>query len=124
MFSSKEKGNIGEAAALRHLIKNGYSILDKNFRTRYGEIDIIGREDGYIAFVEVKTRKDFVMGLPCEAVNINKQHRIARMALLYIAINKLYDCNFRFDIVEIVLKEDKVKYLRLLKNAFEVNMPF
>ena len=121
MFSGKEKGDIGEAAALNYLMQSGYIILDKNFRSRYGEIDIIGKDNDYIAFIEVKTRKNFKMGLPCEAVTYYKQHRIGRMALLYIAKNKLIDYNFRFDVVEVVLDNSEVKYLRLIKDAFEVN---
>ncbi|HBM81651.1 MAG TPA: YraN family protein, partial [Clostridiaceae bacterium] len=52
MDSSKDKGDLGEQAAVEYLIKNGYSILQRNFRTRYGEIDIIGRDEDYIAFIE------------------------------------------------------------------------
>ena len=121
MFSSKEKGDLGEEAALKYLIQNGYEILDRNFRTRYGEIDIIGKDKDYIAFIEVKSRKDFLHGLPCEAVNANKQHRIVRMALLYIAKNNLHNSNFRFDVVETVINDSDIKYIRLIKDAFQVD---
>lgn len=121
MYSSRRKGDIGEQAAFDYLINSGYIILDRNFRTKYGEIDIIGKDNGYIAFVEVKSRHDFKMGFPCEAVNKSKQQRIARMALLYIMKKKLYNYDFRFDVVEIVMKEDEVKYLRLIKDAFQVD---
>jgi putative endonuclease len=121
MISGKEKGDLGELAALNYLIQNGYTIIDKKFRSRFGEIDIIGKDNGYIAFIEVKTRKNFKLGLPCESVNYNKQHRIARMAMLYIVKKKLIDYNFRFDVVEVVLDNSEVKYLRLIKNAFDVD---
>lgn len=122
MYSSRDKGDIGEQAAFDYLTSNGYMILDRNFRTKYGEIDIIGKDNGYIAFVEVKSRRDFKMGLPCEAVNESKQKKIARMALLYIMKKKLYNYNFRFDVVEVVLNGSEVKYLRLIKDAFQVDM--
>jgi putative endonuclease len=121
MLSNREKGNFGEQAALNYLIRNGYIILDRNFRTKYGEIDIIAKDNSYIAFIEVKTRRNFIHGLPCESVNKNKQQRIARMALLYILKKKLQDCNFRFDVIEIVLNGLEVKYLRLIKDAFQID---
>lgn len=124
MISGKEKGNIGENIAAEYLKNNGYNILFRNFRTRYGEIDIIGEEDGYIAFIEVKARKNFKMGLPCESVSVNKQRRIARMANLYIAINNLSNRNFRFDIVEMILDGEEAKFIRILKDAFWVESVF
>lgn len=124
MISNKEKGNLGELAALNYLIQNDYIILDRNFRTKYGEIDIIAKDKDYIVFVEVKTRKDLKLGLPCESVTANKQHRIARMALLYIAKNKLQDYSFRFDVIEILIDSNEVKYLRLIKDAFQIDCTF
>lgn len=119
MYSNREKGDIGEDAALTYLVQNGYVILERNFSTRYGEIDIIARDKEYTVFIEVKSRKDFSMGLPCEAVNKYKQRKIIRMAQLYIAKNKLYDSNLRFDVMEVVSDYGLVKYLRLIKDAFQ-----
>lgn len=124
MFSSYEKGKIGEMAAINYLLQDGYTILERNFRTRYGEIDIIARDGDYICFIEVKSRRNFAKGYPCEAVNNNKQHKIMRMALMYIAKNNLYKGNFRFDVLELVLNCDSVTYIRLIKDAFSVNCPF
>lgn len=121
MISSTQKGNFGEDAALRYLIDLGYSILSKNFRNRYGEIDIIGEDDGIIAFIEVKARESLEFGLPCEAVDKRKQRQIARMALLYIARNSLEDRACRFDVVEVVLNSGSVKYMRLIKDAFQAD---
>lgn len=119
MISSREKGNFGEDAAVNYLIGNGYTILDRNYRSRYGEIDIIAEDGGYIAFVEVKARKNFEMGLPCEAVNYHKQRQVIRMALMYIASKKISDCPMRFDVVEIVGDGCEVRYIRLIKDAFQ-----
>ncbi|MDI6618475.1 MAG: YraN family protein [Clostridiales bacterium] len=121
MDSSKDKGDLGEQAAVEYLIKNGYSILQRNFRTRYGEIDIIGRDEDYIAFIEVKTRKNNEFGLPCEAVTKNKQNKIIRMAMMYISQKRLYGLNFRFDVVETIISNDEIRYLRLIKNAFDAD---
>jgi putative endonuclease len=122
MISRTEKGVLGELTAIDYLIKSGYVILDKNFRTRYGEIDIIGMDEEYIVFIEVKTRRNFNLGLPCESVTLDKQRRIARMALLYIAKNNLQNYNFRFDVVETVIDVDRVTYIRLIKDAFHTEM--
>lgn len=119
MISSREKGNFGETAAVNYLIGNGYKILGRNYRSRYGEIDIIAEDNGYTVFVEVKARKNFNMGLPCEAVNYHKQRQIVRMALMYIASKKLSECPLRFDVVEVVADGSEVKYIRLIKDAFQ-----
>lgn len=123
MVSNKDKGNLGELAALNYLTQNNYVILDKNFRTKYGEIDIVAKDNDYISFIEVKTRKDLKLGLPCEAVNFSKRNRIARMALMYISRKKLQGHNFRFDVMEIILNNNQVKYLRLIKDAFQIDFP-
>lgn len=119
MISSKEKGNFGETAAANYLIGNGYKIIDRNFRSRYGEIDIIAEDDGYTVFVEVKTRKNFDMGFPCEAVNYAKQKQIVRMALMYIVSKKILDCPMRFDVVEVVADGFEIRYINLIKDAFQ-----
>jgi len=121
MISKREKGNLGEQAALNYLIQNGYIIQEKNFRTKYGEIDIIAKDKDYIVFIEVKSRNDFKLGLPCEAVNNIKKYHIARMAQLYIVKKKLKNSNFRFDVIEVILNDSEIKYIRLIKDAFEVD---
>jgi len=121
MFSNRDKGSLGEMAAVNYLTQNGYMILHKNYSTKYGEIDIIAKDGDCIAFVEVKTRKDNNMGSPSEAVTRGKQHRIAQMALLYRAQKKLHNYNMRFDVVEVIINKDEVKYLRLIKDAFQID---
>jgi putative endonuclease len=121
MPSSRDKGNWGEDKAIDYLMHNGYMILERNFRTRYGEIDIIGEEDGYIAFIEVKTRRGKGLGMPCEAVDGRKQKRIARMALLYTMIKHMSERNLRFDVLEIVTGCDGRDYIHLIKDAFQVD---
>lgn len=122
MYSSRDKGTMGEEAAVNYLHDMGYIIIERNFSTKYGEIDIIGRDKDYIVFIEVKSRKDFKKGFPCEAVSISKQRRIIRMALVYILKNKLFNNNFRFDVVEVVLGFGGVKHLRLIKDAFQAEI--
>src|SRR5665648_1233285 len=78
-------GEKGELLAKCYLEKKGYSILEQNFRTRYGEIDIIAKFQEEIVFFEVKTRSDTDHGLPCEAVNKAKQRKIHGLSLIHIS---------------------------------------
>jgi TIGR00252 family protein len=124
MISTRDKGNFGETAAVDYLMKAGYTIKDRNFRSRYGEIDIIGEDDGCIAFIEVKSRQNINSGMPCEAVGYKKQKQIVNMALMYIAKNNLIDSNFRFDVVEIIFHDSDVEYINLIKDAFRADYGF
>ena len=114
---NKQKGDIGEALAVKILQKKGYIIVDRNFRLRTGEIDIIAKDKGYIVFVEVKYRQNTDKGNPSEAVDYHKQKKIIATAKNYIQRNSFYDYDFRFDVMEI-LGGDKPLY-RHIENAFE-----
>ena len=95
-------GTEGEQAACAHLQRRGWEILERNFRRGPGEIDVIARRRGLIAFVEVKRRGSLRCGRPAEAVNAEKQRRIARVAALYMQENGLEDARVRFDVIEIL----------------------
>ena len=92
-------GKAGEHAASKYLKKNGYKILERNFRKTYGEIDIIAQKGENIAFVEVKTRKSSSYGTPAEFVTVSKQKKIIKTAYTYIQEHQL-DAEFTFDIIE------------------------
>ena len=113
-------GNIGEDIAVKWLVKNkNYNILDRNYSTGYGEIDIIAEDGKALVFIEVKFRNGTDFGYPYEAVNKNKQRRICKAALRYV--QEKYnndDINMRFDVAEIINK-DGVYYIRYTENAFE-----
>ncbi len=118
MKNSKKKiGKIGEEQAKIFLENNSYKVLERNFRTRYGEIDIIveDKTTNEIVFVEVKTRKTINYGLPEEAVNHKKQQKIKRTALEYLIENRIQK-NWRIDVVSIILKNDQVEKIKMIKN--------
>ena len=119
-MNKRSIGNIGEDIAIKWLVKNkNYNILDRNYSTGYGEIDIIAEDGKALVFIEVKFRNGTDFGYPYEAVNKNKQCRICKAALQYV--QKKYntaDINIRFDVVEII-KKDGVYYIRYTENAFE-----
>ena len=110
-------GKLGEKIAADYLIKEGYKICDKNFRTKFGEIDIIGRVDGLLAFIEVKTRIGRYWGLPQEAVNFKKQNRIIRSAFVYMHEKNLHE-SFRIDVVAVQLnRQGETQDIELIRNA-------
>jgi putative endonuclease len=118
---NKEIGDLGERIAEKYLHGIGYKILDKNFRYKTGEIDLIGKDEDFITFIEVKTRTSSYFGLPCEAVTSLKQKKIYRTAEIYILQKKLFKSNFRFDVVEVFLSAVREDYsVKLIKDAFQV----
>lgn len=120
-FYNKKIGDLGEELAQKHLIKLGYKILDKNYRCKTGEVDIIGKDGEFISFIEVKTRKSSFYGSPGEAVNYIKQHKIYKTAQMYILKKKLHKFNFRFDVVEVILNNESNDFsIRLIKDAFQL----
>lgn len=119
---NRKKGDIGEDISSKWLeINKNYCILERNYSTRYGEIDIIAQDNNFYVFIEVKYRSSNSHGLPYEAVTLPKQDRIAKSALCYMQ-KKGLDINtpIRFDVVEILESgnEDK-KYIKHTENAFE-----
>ncbi len=114
-------GKMGEDAAVNFLQKKGMQIIERNYSSRCGEIDIIAKEGQYVIFIEVKTRKFNSMVSPIESVDERKQKRILKTAMLYLQEKgKLYQT--RFDIVEVIYKKDGCRNVIIsinhLKNAF------
>ncbi len=110
-------GQRGESIAIDALVEAGYEILERNFRTPIGEIDVVAREQGTLCFVEVKWRRDENMGHPSEAVTPEKQRRLARTAEWYLSKRKKFGSAARFDVVSIV-EESGEPRVEILRNAF------
>jgi len=121
--ATKKLGNTGENLAVNFLENHGYKILEKNFRIRAAEIDIIAEKDNTIIFVEVKTRSNIRKGTPAEAVNLRKQKKIIEAASVFLQDEKYFDKACRFDVIEILSagKDFKVNHI---ENAFEVISEF
>ena len=117
-ITGKSLGKDGEEAAISFLKEKGYQILEKNYRCRFGEIDIIAKDKEEIVFVEVKTRSSLIFGLPQEAVSYSKQLRLTRLALAYFSHHKLKDVPCRFDVVSILMEDKKLEKIQLITNAF------
>lgn len=94
-------GFSGERAAVKYLKRQGYKIEARNFRCPFGEVDIIAKKGGYLAFIEVKTRTGDSFGRPNEAVRTDRQRRYVNCARFYFT-GKSIDCVVRFDIIEVM----------------------
>lgn len=101
-FKSLKLGCTGERLARRHLEKSGYRILESNYRTRTGEIDLIAFDGEILAFIEVKTRTSKRFGHPLEALTSAKCRRISKVALEYLNRKNYHDHPVRFDVVAIL----------------------
>ncbi|MDH4319672.1 MAG: YraN family protein, partial [Desulfobulbaceae bacterium] len=100
-------GSKGEDAAAFHLQQKGYEILCRNYRQRFGEIDIVARDGDVLVFVEVKTRRSLRYGTPFEAIDQRKQRQLSKVALHYISRYKLYHQPARFDVIAVGWSKEK-----------------
>ncbi|KPK00507.1 MAG: hypothetical protein AMJ60_00950 [Desulfobacterales bacterium SG8_35] len=121
----KALGARGEEIAVRYLERCGYRILERNYRIRFGEIDIIAEQGADLVFIEVKTRSDTLYGSPFDSVTVPKQKQLSKVALEYISKRGCHDRPARFDVVGVLLKELDSKKLQdagieLLQNAFDL----
>ena len=112
-------GKYGEDLACKYLETKGYKIKERNFRTFFGEIDIICEYKGNIVFVEVKTRRSDKFGYPEEAVNFIKQRKIVKNALCYLSKYHLWEKNCCLDVILISISNHKdIKRIKHIRNAF------
>ena len=107
-------GNLGEEEAVKHLKKNGYNIIERNYRLKTGEIDIIATIDDFLVFVEVKLRVSDRFGRPADAVGRNKINKIVKTSLHYMQKNNSFDKMVRYDVIEISFGE-----INHIEGAFE-----
>ena len=111
-------GKKGENRAALYLRLHGYSILHRNFHSRFGEIDIVAKRGDTIAFVEVKARGDNAISSPAAAVDIYKQKKLIKTAQYYLLCKNIDDCNLRFDVIEVSKCKTRLK-LNHIKDAFQ-----
>jgi putative endonuclease len=112
-------GKLGEDLACAELSRRGYELLDRRYRTRYGEIDIVARHEGVIVFVEVKARASAAFGDGAEAVTGGKQHRIGQMAVDFLSRRRLTNQPCRFDVVAVSFDHGR-PCVDVYENAFDI----
>jgi putative endonuclease len=110
-------GQRAEAMAVRYLKKCGYKILERNYRNRNGEIDIIAREGETLVFVEVKARSSERFGSAKAAVTAHKQRQVSKVALGYLKMTAQSGVKARFDVVTVNRREGR-HAIHLIRNAF------
>ncbi len=113
----KQLGNHGEDLAAAALKKQGYKILERNYVTPLGEIDLIARQGKTLVIVEVKTRKSLRFGSPQESVSHTKQAKLRRLADYYLKAKRLPEAAVRFDVVAVTLAGDEPQ-VEIIQNAF------
>lgn len=111
-------GKFGEDLAADCLKKKGLKIIERNYRRKCGEIDIIARDNKTIVFIEVKTRTSTTYGSPFEAITFKKQQQIAMVAHDYLCRKKLSNQPARFDVIGITLLPQKETKIEIIQNAF------
>ena len=115
-MNTKIKGRTGEDIACAYLKKKKFELIERNFTTNVGEIDIVCADDCYIVFVEVKARRTTEYGAPSEAVNYYKQRKISQVASQFLSKYKKYNFPVRFDVVEVYMDTMTVNHI---ENAFD-----
>jgi putative endonuclease len=107
-----------EYLAKTYLEAHGYSIVDMNYRTPFGEIDIIAEENQSVVFIEVKARRSVRYGGAKYAVHLKKQQKMIQSALFYLQQTKQSHIKFRFDVAAIQVRDDRYQ-IELIKNAIQ-----
>jgi putative endonuclease len=100
-------GAFGEEVTARYVTALGHEIMDRNWRVREGEIDIVSMStDGTFHFIEVKTRSSLAFGHPFEAINKDKAHRMQRLALAWLATHGCLGCDYAIDVSAVLIATD------------------
>jgi putative endonuclease len=122
LTGNKGTSDLGEEIAANFLIGRGYRILERNFRCKGDEVDIIARAPGdkSLDFIEVKNRRGMTYSVPQLAVTAFKQRQISKAALTWLSKNRLHDTNARFDVIAILLHTGLTYDIELITNAFEL----
>jgi len=115
-------GKKGEEIAVSYLKSLEYRIIERNYKCKFGEIDIIASDKKTLSFIEVKTRSSLDYGHPYYGVDRRKQHQISKVALSYLNKNNLQNIDARFDVLAIHISGEGEK-VELIKNAFDLS-PF
>ena len=113
-------GQEGESAALDFLKKKSYRILEKNFRSKLGEIDIIADHKGVMVFIEVKARLNHEYGHPFIALTPTKQKKIIQTAQSFLSQKRIVDKPVRFDVIAMTMDPSNTWKIELLENAFQL----
>ena len=116
-MSKKAIGDLGENFAAELYEKSGYTVIKRNYHSRYGEIDLIAENDDTLCFVEVKTRNLTSLGTPAETVDYRKQKKLTLTAMKFLTETELFK-QPRFDVLELWQYDGEIVRYNLIENAF------
>lgn len=116
-MNKRQKGSFGEKVAIEYLEKKGYKILEKNFLTPLGEIDIIAKKGDSLCFIEVKFRKNLSFGSPLLAVDNRKINRLKKVVEFYCLKEKIKDTPLRIEVIGITQEDENLK-IEHIENVF------
>ncbi len=119
MKTTTSIGRYGEDLAAAWLSEHGYVIVERNYRRRFGEVDIIAEQGECLVFIEVKTRSSSRFGTPFDAVTLKKQQQLSRIAGDYLLHHGHADTLCRFDVLAVRLESGKPPKVDVIVNAFE-----
>ena len=120
-MESYKQGIKGEDAAEKYLVQQGYEILERNFHSQQGEVDIVARDGRFLVFVEVKNYSFKSYGSPLGAVRKSKKQSIVHAARTYLYKKNIKNTYCRFDVLTIYRRPNGSRAIELYKNAFMVN---
>ena len=118
---SYKNGLEGETIAEQYLLQHGYEIIERNYHSQQGEIDLVAREGGFLVFIEVKNYSFRSFGSPLGAVTRGKKQSLIHAARTYMYKKGIRNVYCRFDVVTIWRRPDGSRAIELYKNAFGVN---
>jgi putative endonuclease len=118
---NQRTGLQGEELAVGFLVKKGYTVLERNYRCKGGEVDIVARDGKTVVFVEVKTRRTLSYGVPQLAVTSFKQRQIMKASLTWISSHRSHETPARFDVIAITLQSSGDPSIEHIQNAFDLS---
>ena len=106
------RGKLGEDIALEFLTKKGYNLIERNYHSRFGEIDIIAQKDNSLIFVEVKARTNQKYGLPAQSITQQKKKHIRKTIEYYLLCKKIRNVLIQIDVIEIYLEKGEINHIK------------
>jgi len=116
MRESKKTGEKGEEVASDYLKRKGFDILERNYKNKHSEIDIVAKKEGVLVFVEVRSTNSLFFGTPEETIDFRKMRKLEKNALAYTFFND-YEGEYRVDVVTVVFEENKIKEINHYENV-------
>jgi putative endonuclease len=118
-MSKQSTGQTGEALALAHLMKQGYRLIETNWRCRQGELDIVTRHNDVIVFIEVRSRHSATVETAFETITPRKRDKLIKLAQLYLESHELNEATWRIDVIAVSFPRSDVPTLEHVEDALD-----